>query len=45
MFRAVEWKIASTVDGVMVKTCGGLAVLWTYRRYKPEVLWGFQPVK
>ncbi len=43
--READWAIASTADGVIVKTSGGLADAWTYRRYKPEDLWGFQPVK
>ncbi|MEO6788501.1 MAG: DUF1549 and DUF1553 domain-containing protein, partial [Chthoniobacteraceae bacterium] len=43
--REAEWAITSTEDGVIVKTSGGLADAWTYRRYKQEDLWGFQPVK
>ncbi|MEK9773412.1 MAG: PSD1 and planctomycete cytochrome C domain-containing protein, partial [Opitutae bacterium] len=34
-----------TEEGMIVKTSGGLADEWTYRRYKPEDLWAFQPVK
>lgn len=34
-FRGAEWAIESTPDGVIIKTSGGLADAWTYRRYKP----------
>lgn len=40
-----EWLIASNADGVLVKTSGGLSGAWTYRRYKPEDIWAFQPVR
>lgn len=43
--REAEWAVVSNEDGVIWKTSGGLADAWTYRRYKPEDLWGFQPVK
>ncbi|MES2598599.1 MAG: PSD1 and planctomycete cytochrome C domain-containing protein [Verrucomicrobiota bacterium] len=32
-------------DGIMVKTTGALSPEWANRRYKPESLWGYQPVK
>lgn len=35
----------SAKDGVTVKTSGGLSREWTKRRYKPEDLWAFAPVK
>ena len=35
----------SAEDGVMVKTSGGLSPEWTNRKYKPEGLWAYQPVK
>ncbi|MDB6136978.1 MAG: Planctomycete cytochrome, partial [Verrucomicrobiaceae bacterium] len=35
----------SAPDGVTVKTSGGLGDDWTNRRYKPENLWAYQPVK
>jgi hypothetical protein len=35
----------STADGVLMKTSGGLSPEWTGRRYKPENLWAYQPVK
>lgn len=31
-------------DGTIVTTSGGLADSWTYRRYKPEGIWAYQPV-
>lgn len=40
--NAEKW---AAEDGVLVKTSGGLAGDWTNRRYKPEGLWGYQPVK
>ncbi|MEQ1859521.1 MAG: PSD1 and planctomycete cytochrome C domain-containing protein [Chthoniobacteraceae bacterium] len=43
--REAEWAVVSNEDGVIWKTSGGLADAWTYRRYKPENVWGFQPVK
>ncbi|MDP7051547.1 MAG: PSD1 and planctomycete cytochrome C domain-containing protein [Verrucomicrobiota bacterium] len=33
-----------TAEGVLVKTSGGLAEDWTYRRYRPEDVWAFRPV-
>jgi mono/diheme cytochrome c family protein len=33
-----------TVEGILVKTSGGLSDNWTYRRYKPANLWAFLPV-
>lgn len=35
----------SAEDGVMVKTVGARSPDWANRRYKPEALWGYQPVK
>ena len=43
-YREAEWTVESTADGVIVKTSGGLADEWTYRRYKPEDIWSFRPV-
>lgn len=31
--------------GVLVRTSGGLAADWTNRRYNPEDLWAYQPIK
>ena len=33
-----------TEDGILVKTSGGLSEDWTFRRYKPEDIWAFQPL-
>jgi mono/diheme cytochrome c family protein len=43
--REAEWSVVSNEDGVILKTSGGLADAWTYRRYQPEDIWAFQPVK
>ena len=34
-----------TDEGIIVSTSGGLSDDWTYRRYKPEDLWAFLPIK
>ncbi len=43
--RQAEWAVTSNADGVIMKTSGGQSDEWTYRRYKPEEVWAFQPVK
>ena len=35
----------SAEDGVTVKTSGGQSPEWTNRKYKPDGLWAYQPVK
>ncbi len=35
----------SAEDGTTVKTGGGLSPEWTNRKYKPDGLWAYQPVK
>ena len=40
--NAEKW---SAEDGIPVKTSGGLSAEWTNRKYKPENLWAYQPVK
>lgn len=40
--NAEKW---AAEDGAPVKTSGGLSAEWTNRKYKPESLWGYQPVK
>ncbi len=35
----------SAEDGITVKTTGALSPEWANRRYKPEGLWAYQPVK
>ena len=39
-----ESKKAVTDEGVIIQTSGGLGDDWTFRRYKPEDVWAFQPV-
>ena len=41
---AAEQKIEENEFGVLVSTSGGLADQWTYRRYKKEEIWAFQPL-
>ncbi len=40
--NADKW---SEEDGVVVKTLGALSPDWANRRYKPDGLWGYQPVR
>ncbi len=40
--NAEKW---SAADGITVKTTGALSPEWANRRYKPEGLWAYQPVK
>lgn len=35
----------ATEDGVVVKTIGALSPQWANRRYRPESLWGYRPVR
>ena len=42
--RVAEAKKTVTDDGVIFSTSGGLGDDWTFRRYKPEDVWAFQPV-
>lgn len=35
----------SAEDGITVKVKGALTPEWANRRYKPEALWGYQPVR
>jgi cytochrome c553 len=32
-------------DGVEIKTSGGLSPAWSSRRYSPQALWAYQPLK
>ena len=43
--RQTESKRKVTEDGIIVETSGGLGDDWTYRRYQPEDIWAFLPVK
>ena len=36
---------AKHAEGVVVGTSGGLSDDWTHRRYKPEHLWAYRPLK
>jgi len=40
-----EWSVRENEDGIIVDTSGGLADDWTYRRYQPDEIWAFQPVR
>ena len=40
--NAEKW---AAEDGIIVKVKGALSPEWANRRYKPESLWGYQPVK
>ncbi len=40
-----EAGVAENEDGILISTSGGLAKEWTYRRYKPEEVWAFLPVR
>jgi len=40
--NADKW---SAEDGITVKVTGALSPEWANRRYKPEALWGYQPVR
>lgn len=42
---AWERSQTETAEGVIFPTSGGLADAWTHRRYKPEDVWAFLPVK
>ena len=43
--RQEERKRKVTADGTLIETSGGLGDGWTFRRYQPEDVWAFQPVK
>lgn len=44
-YRDEEAKQRITDDGMIVDTSGGTSDQWTNRRYSPEDLWAFLPVK
>lgn len=44
-YQKENWSLLENNDGVLVKTSGGLDDEWTYRRYKLDDIWAFQPVK
>ncbi|MDH3585167.1 MAG: DUF1549 and DUF1553 domain-containing protein, partial [Phycisphaerae bacterium] len=39
-----EWSQERNRDGRLIRTSGGLSDDWTFRRYKPEDLWAYQPL-
>ena len=43
-YREENWNQPENKDGILVKTSGGLANDWTYRRYRRENIWSFQPL-
>ena len=43
-YREQEYGAVRTAEGILISTSGGLSDEWTYRRYKPENTWAFQPV-
>ena len=43
--RLAERSKKVTDQGVIIDTSGGLADDWTFRRYQPEDVWAFQPIK
>lgn len=40
-----SWAEPDADGGVIVKTSGGLGDDWTYRRYQPDDLWAYRPVR
>ncbi len=36
---------AKFAEGITIKTSGGLSDQWTNRKYKPEDMWAFQPIR
>ena len=43
-YREESWNQPENQDGVLVKTSGGTSDDWTYRRYRPQNIWSFQPL-
>ena len=43
--RKAEWSVQENEDGILVSTSGGLADVWTYRRYQKDEVWAFQPLR
>ncbi len=44
-YRDAERARETTEEGVILKTSGGLSEEWTYRRYQPEDVWAFRPLR
>ena len=45
IIRMEERSVVENEDGILVSTSGGLSDDWTYRRYQPETIWAFRPVR
>ena len=43
--RIAERKVRENEEGILIEHSGGLADEWTYRRYKPEDMWAFMPIR
>lgn len=43
--RMEERSVVENDDGILVSTSGGLSDDWTFRRYQPETIWAFRPVR
>ena len=44
-YRDAEAKKRVNEDGMLVETSGGTSEQWTTRRYKPDEMWAFAPVR
>jgi len=44
-YRLQERNRERTEDGIIMPTRGGLSDEWSYRRYKEDAIWAFQPVE
>lgn len=44
-FRDEELAKTVTSDGMIMRTSGGTSAEWTNRRYEPDALWSFLPLK
>ncbi len=43
--RIAERKVRENEEGILIDHSGGLSDEWTYRRYKPEDMWAFMPIR
>lgn len=44
-YRLQERNRERTEEGIIMPTRGGLSDEWSYRRYKEDAIWAFQPIK
>ncbi len=44
-YRADEKRMSVTEEGIIFSTSGGTSEAWTQRRYQPDDLWAFVPVR